>query len=455
MVIAQPDISEDTEEEEGMDLQPRTGLRGLLSNRSKGQTSKEVSKGQIVPKAPAPPPPPSSGVALQPMPNLRRKRPVEETEEGEVAREKARPKKKGKETKEPREKRTRSTESRDEAATLRGPRTWSPRIELDGAPILWDATLWESQREQASFLAEALQQPLLLPHDMEGLKKIRQPELFMSLKRDMAVVSRIFYLVFVLRTFLLSYLGIVFISVRAQVTQQIYVAEEWAKKAREDMQREAQSCAAAERAAADLKRDLDRQDNELKEVKKANASAAAGLKNAEKQADELRKQLRHSEERLSAEQQAVSELKAELARTKEEARLSREVAEKAVAASYERGVHDTEERLAEEVATVCREYVTSTWGLAMDRAAVPADSDLRKAENIFFPAEIREIPSEVASTKPLPADSSILETGGTEQATQGQSPDDSLRISEILAQAQEIAPENPAAGDQPAPTQGP
>ncbi|XP_050242280.1 uncharacterized protein LOC126691264 [Quercus robur] len=351
LVIAQPDISEDTEEEEGMDLQPRTGLRGLLSNRSKGQTSMEVSKGQTVPKAPAPPPPPSSGAALKPMPNLRRKRPVEETEEGEVAREKAGPKKKGKETKEPREKRTRSTESRDEAATLRGPRTWSPRIELDGAPILWDVTLWESQREQSSFMAEALQQPLLLPRDMEGLRKIRQPELFM--------------------------------------------------------------------AAGDLKRDLDRQDNELKEVKKANANAEAGLKNAEKQADELRKQLRHSEERLSAEQQAVSELKVELARTKEETRLSREVAEKAVAASYERGVHDIEERLAEEVAIVCREYVTSTWGLAMDRAAVPADSDLRKAENIFFPAEIREIPGEVASTEPLPADSSIPETGGTEQATQG------------------------------------
>ena len=64
LVIAQPDISEDTEEEEGMDLQPRTGLRGLLSNRSKGQTSKEVSKGQMVPKAPVPPPPPSSDVAL-------------------------------------------------------------------------------------------------------------------------------------------------------------------------------------------------------------------------------------------------------------------------------------------------------------------------------------------------------------------------------------------------------
>ena len=35
LVIVQVDTSEEVEEE-GMDLQPRTGLKGLLSNRSKG-----------------------------------------------------------------------------------------------------------------------------------------------------------------------------------------------------------------------------------------------------------------------------------------------------------------------------------------------------------------------------------------------------------------------------------
>ena len=69
-------------------------------------------------------------------------------------------------------------------------RTWSLRLELDGAPISWDVSLWESQRGQASYLAEALQQPLLLPCDMEGLRVTRQPKLFMSLKRDMAMVNK-------------------------------------------------------------------------------------------------------------------------------------------------------------------------------------------------------------------------------------------------------------------------
>ena len=265
------------------------------------------------------------------------------------------------------------------------------------------------------------------------------------------MVSGIFYLVSILCTLLSSCFNRVFIYFRAQVIQQIFIAEEWAKKAREDLHREAQSRYAAEKAAGDLKQDFDRQDKEIKEVKKAHASAEAGLKNAEKQADDLRLKLRQSEEKLTAEQQAVSTLKAELARTKEEARLAREAAEKAVAASYERGAHDTEVRLTEEVAIVCKEYITTAWGVATDRAAVPADSDLRKAENIFFPEDIREIPDEVAPEEPLPTDSSIPEVGGTEQAAQVKSPEDSLRISEIVAQAKEVASGNPAADDQPAP----
>ena len=47
-----------------------------------------------------------------------------------------------------------------------------------------------SQTGYATVLAEALEQPLLLPRDMKGLKRIRQLDLFMSLKRDLAMVKR-------------------------------------------------------------------------------------------------------------------------------------------------------------------------------------------------------------------------------------------------------------------------
>ena len=128
--------------------------------------------------------------------------------------------------------------------------------------------------------------------------------------------------------------------------------------AREDLHKEAQSHCATEKAAGDLKQDFDRLNNEVKEVKRAHASAEAGLKNATKQADDLCIQLRQSEEKLTTERQAVSALNAEVAKIKEEARLAKEAAEKAVAASYDRGVRDTEVRLTEEVAAVCRDYIT-------------------------------------------------------------------------------------------------
>ena len=71
--------------------------------------------------------------------------------------------------------------------------------------------------------------------------------------------------------------------------------------------------------------------------------------------------------------------------------MAREAVEAAVKAFYKRGVRDTETQLAVEVAVVCRDYCTKSWGVAMDWAGVPTDSELRRTENIFFPEDIREI----------------------------------------------------------------
>ena len=100
LVVARIDTSQEIEEE-GMNLKPKFGLRGLMSNRNKGQSSKDAPKKQV--PASLPPPPPSTDPALQPIPNLRRKRPVEELEEGEVGPQKANRQKKGKK---PKDKRT-------------------------------------------------------------------------------------------------------------------------------------------------------------------------------------------------------------------------------------------------------------------------------------------------------------------------------------------------------------
>ena len=67
--------------------------------------------------------------------------------------------------------------------------TWSPKLEVDGVPIAYDASLRHYRGGHTSHVAEALEQPLLFPKDMEAYRNFNHPELFRSLKRDLAMVS--------------------------------------------------------------------------------------------------------------------------------------------------------------------------------------------------------------------------------------------------------------------------
>ena len=75
------------------------------------------------------------------------------------------------------------------AQVHRPTRTWSPKLEVDGALIAWDASLRHYHGGHVGHVAEALEQPLLLPKDMEAYRSFTHPELFLSLKRDLAMVS--------------------------------------------------------------------------------------------------------------------------------------------------------------------------------------------------------------------------------------------------------------------------
>ena len=75
------------------------------------------------------------------------------------------------------------------AQVRRSPRTLSPVLEVDGAPIAIDATLRHFRGGYAGLMAEALQQPLLLLQDMAAYRSFNHPDLFLSLKRDLAMVS--------------------------------------------------------------------------------------------------------------------------------------------------------------------------------------------------------------------------------------------------------------------------
>ena len=183
LVITQID-SESEEEEEEMDQKKRPSLKGLLASKNKRGSSKKVPKTQ--PPA-IPPLSPPTDLGLQAMPNLKKRRPNHELEEGELASQKAN--KQQKVAKGPRDKKGASVNSRDEVEVRRPQRTWAPRIEMEGAPIPYNASIWDAQRGHANYLAQALQQPFLFPRDMESIRRTRQPDLFMSLKRDLAMVS--------------------------------------------------------------------------------------------------------------------------------------------------------------------------------------------------------------------------------------------------------------------------
>ena len=56
-------------------------------------------------------------------------------------------------------------------------------------PIAFDATLRHYRGGHTGLMAEALQQPLLLPQDMVAYSCFNHLDLFLSLKRDLAMVS--------------------------------------------------------------------------------------------------------------------------------------------------------------------------------------------------------------------------------------------------------------------------
>ena len=134
-----------------------------------------------------PPLPPLTDLGLLAMPNLKKRKPDHELEEGKVALQKEN--KQQKMAKDPRDKRGPSVDNKDEAKVRRPQQTWAPQLELEGAAILYDALIWDASRGHANYLAQALQQPLLLPRDMDSIQRTKQPDLFMSLKRDLAMVS--------------------------------------------------------------------------------------------------------------------------------------------------------------------------------------------------------------------------------------------------------------------------
>ena len=85
-------------------------------------------------------------------------------------------------------------------------------------------------------------------------------------------------------------------------------------------------------------------------------NAKAGLKNAQTRAEDQRKLLYQTKIKLATSRQLVLELRAELQKAKKVAQLAREAVEAEKQASYALGVEETQAKLTEELAEVCRDY---------------------------------------------------------------------------------------------------
>lgn len=96
---------------------------------------------------------------------------------------------------------------------------------------------------------------------------------------------------------------------------------------------------------------------------------------------------------LATAKQQVLELKAELEQAKAATRAVEEAAEAMKQASYDLGVQETKIHLVEELVEVCREYYQVTWAKALNLTGFPATSEWRKVENVYYPLDIREVPT--------------------------------------------------------------
>ena len=97
-----------------------------------------------------------------------------------------------------------------------------------------------------------------------------------------------------------------------QVTQQIFVAEDWVRNAHKEANAVDLARADVEKSLGALKQEQVKLFEKLKEADQACRSAEAGLKTVERQAEDQRQKLHLIEIDLATEKQLVIDLKAKL-----------------------------------------------------------------------------------------------------------------------------------------------
>ena len=128
---------------------------------------------------------------------------------------------------------------------------------------------------------------------------------------------------------------------------------------------------------------------------------------------------------LETERALVKDLRAELDKAKDsaklakqDAQLAKEALEAEKKAAYLLGVQETQTRLTEEFAKVCREYCEITWGKCLDAAGVPPESALRQPGSVYYDPDICNLPDSLEASSagqnlavPVETSQAPLQTG--------------------------------------------
>ena len=125
--------------------------------------------------------------------------------------------------------------------------TWNPPLVLNGSPFLLDSSIRDFQKRKAGYMANALEHPLLLPDNMADLRTMKEHEVFLTLKRDLALVSfsfslLFFFLFFFFKVFQLFQLIPFFFFTKA--IQATHMAEELVNNSHRQMKEEDGRCIA-------------------------------------------------------------------------------------------------------------------------------------------------------------------------------------------------------------------
>ena len=111
--------------------------------------------------------------------------------------------------------------------------------------------------------------------------------------------------------------SLIILVISMQVTQQVYMAEDWVRNANNKLYIETQSRHDVEKALGVANHKKTQLAEMLKAIERTQKSAEAGLKNAEAQAEDQRKELYTTQLNLATEQTVVLDLKDKLQKAEE------------------------------------------------------------------------------------------------------------------------------------------